>query len=427
MRLFISLLLISLTQVGISQTPALSYHPPLEPAHPATVGMSPERLERLDAMLSETIEAGQLPGSVALVARHGKIVFHRAYGTANAEGDDLQKDHIFRIASQSKAITSTALMLLWEEAKFKLDDPVAKFVPAFSDPVVLDTMYEDGTIGVRPAKRPITIRHLLTHTSGLGYGVIDGDPRFRKLYADAGVTDLFTTDPVTIEESVLKLADLPLHHDPGDAFTYSEGIDVAGYLIEVISGMPLDEFFRQRLLDPLGMDDTWFYLPPDKHERLVAVQQKEGNNWSNYPVTFYDPDYPKKGASTFFSGGAGLSSTALDYATFLQMYLNGGTYGDKQLLGPLTIDLILNMHDEGKLGGGRFHGLAFSVTDEEGVRTGTNGSEGTFSWGGYFNTQYFADPATGIVGVLLKQTQGPVNDQTAWKFRQLITQAILTK
>jgi len=427
MRLFISLLLILLTQVGISQTPALSYHPPLEPAHPATVGMSAERLERLDAMLSETIEAGQLPGSVALVARHGKIVFHRAYGTANAEGDDLQKDHIFRIASQSKAITSTALMLLWEEAKFKLDDPVAKFVPAFSDPVVLDTMYEDGTIGVRPAKRPITIRHLLTHTSGLGYGVIDGDPRFRKLYADAGVTDLFTTDPVTIEESVLKLADLPLHHDPGDAFTYSEGIDVAGYLIEVISGMPLDEFFRQRLLDPLGMDDTWFYLPPDKHDRLVAVQQKEGDNWSNYPVTFYDPDYPKKGASTFFSGGAGLSSTALDYATFLQMYLNGGTYGNQQILSPLTIDLILNMHDEGKLGGGRFHGLAFSVTDEEGVRTGTNGSEGTFSWGGYFNTQYFADPATGIVGVLLKQTQGPVNDQTAWKFRQLITQAILTK
>lgn len=427
MRLLLLPFLLLIGSFVHGQTPALTYHPPLEPAHPASVGMSPERLERLDAMLTETIAADELPGAVALVARHGKIVFHRAYGSANAEGEPLHKDHIFRIASQSKAITSTALMLLWEEAKFKLDDPVSKFIPEFADATVLDTMYEDGTIGVRPAKRPITIRHLLTHTSGIGYGVIDGDPRFRKLYADAGITDLFTTEPVTIKESVLKLAKLPLHHDPGVAFTYSEGIDVAGYLIEVISGMPLDEFFRQRLLDPLGMDDTWFYLPPDKHHRLVAVQQKEGNTWSNYPVTFYDPDYPKKGAGTFFSGGAGLSSTALDYATFLQMYLNGGTYGDSQLLSPLTIDLILDIHDQGHLGGGRYHGLAFSVTNEEGVRTGINGSKGTFSWGGYFNTQYFADPETGIVGVLLKQTQGPVNDQTAWKFRQLITQAILIR
>jgi len=423
--LYLFLMLAGLLAQG--QTPALSYHAPLEPANPASVGMSPERLERLDTMLSETIAAGDLPGAVALVARHGKIVFHRAYGSANAGGEPLQKDHIFRIASQSKAITSTALMMLWEEAKCRLDEPLSTFIPAFANATVLDTMYEDGTFGVRPAKRPITIRHLLTHTSGLGYGVIDGDPRFKKIYADAGITDLFTTKPVTIKESVLKLAELPLHHDPGDAFTYSEGIDVAGYLIEVISGMPLDEFFRKRLLDPLGMDDTWFYLPREKHDRLVAVQQKNGNNWSDFPVTFYDPDYPRKGAGTFFSGGAGLSSTALDYATFLQMYLNGGAYGDKQLLSPITIDLILDMHDQGHLGGGRYHGLAFSVTNEEGVRTGTNGSLGTFSWGGYFNTQYFADPKTGIIGVLLKQTQGPVNDQTAWKFRQLITQAIVTR
>jgi len=146
---------------------------------------------------------------------------------------------------------------------------------------------------------------LITHTSGIGYGVIDGDDRFKKIYAKAGITDLFTTENIPIEESVKKLAKLPLHHNPGDKFTYSEGLDVLGYFIEVVSGMPFDEFLRKRIFDPLGMNDTWFYLPKEKHNRLVAVQHKKDGQWKNYPVTFYDTEYPKKGAKRFFSGGAG--------------------------------------------------------------------------------------------------------------------------
>jgi CubicO group peptidase (beta-lactamase class C family) len=163
---------------------------------------------------------------------------------------------------------------------------------------------------------------LLTHTSGIGYGLIDADERFKMIYQKAGVTDLFTTEPVTIKESVQKLAALPLHHQPGEKYTYSEGLDVLGYFIEVVSGMPFDVFLRKRLFEPLGMNDTWFYLPEEKAARLVTVQKPENGKWIAYPTTFYDPQYPVKGAKTFFSGGAGLSSTARDYAAFLQMYLN---------------------------------------------------------------------------------------------------------
>ncbi|NRB65407.1 MAG: beta-lactamase family protein [Saprospiraceae bacterium] len=423
MRFLITILFFFNLIVASAQAPSLSFASPLEEGHPESVGMNPVRLERISTMLEDAVREQQIPGAVALVARHGKVVYYKAFGTANESGEALRVDHIFRIASQTKAITSTGLMLLWEEGKFKLNDPVHKFIPEFKNMQVLDTVYP-SRFTTKPANKPITIRHLLTHTSGIGYGVIDGNPTIKSLFAEAGVIDLATTEPITIAESVKKLATIPLHHNPGERFTYSEGIDVAGYLIEVLSGMPLDEFLRKRLLDPIGMEDTWFYLPEEKYDRLVKVQYTQDGKWTNFPVTFYDPDYPIKGASTFFSGGAGLSSTAWDYASFLQMYLNDGIYANQSVIGPLTIDLIMGAHDDGLLGANRHHGLAFSVTKPEGVLTGTEGSEGTFSWGGYFNTQYFADPQTGVIGVLLKQTQGTSNDETSWKFMQLITQAI---
>lgn len=411
-----------------AQTTSVQKSPPLMPApNPESVGMSGKRLDRIDAMCREAVAEGQVPGIVALVARKGQIVLHKAYGTADAEaGKAMTPDAIFRIASQTKAITSTAVMMLWEEGKFQLDDPISKYIPEFKDAQVLTSFqYADTTFRSEPVKRPITIRHLLTHTSGLGYGVIDGDERFRMLYKKAGVTDLFTTENISIEESVKKLAKLPLHHHPGEAFTYSEGLDVLGYFIEVISSMPFDEFLRTRLFEPLGMRDTWFYLPDDKADRLVTVQEKKDGKWSPYPVTFYDTDYPKKGARRFFSGGAGLSSTARDYATFLQMYLNGGELNGVRILSRTTVQSIMGNQTGDMFGNGdSYYGLAFGVLTQQGQDRGGRGSAGTFDWGGYFNTQYFADPEEDIIGIIMKQTQGPVQDETGWKFRLLVGQAV---
>jgi len=403
------------------------YSPPLGAARPATVGVSEARLARIDAMFKQSVANGQIPGAVALMARNGKIVYWKAFGMAdNTAGRPLRKDDIFRIASQSKAITATAVMMLWEEGRFQLDDPISRFIPEFKNPQVLKTYNEqDGTWTSEPARSEITIRHLLTHTSGIGYGVIDGDERFSKIYAKAGIVDLFTTEPVTIGENVKKLAKLPLHHHPGEKFTYSEGLDVLGYFIEIVSGKPFDVFLRERLFEPLGMKDTAFYLPNEKADRLVPVQKTENGKWVRYPVTFYDPDYPIKGAKTFFSGGAGLCSTAKDYATFLQMYLNGGELNGTRILSRTTIETMMRNQIGNLWGDGdKYYGLAFGVLTEKGQAKGGLGSPGTFEWGGYFNTQYFADPKEKVVGVLMKQTQGPVTDQTGWKFRLLVGQAI---
>ncbi|GJM28036.1 MAG: serine hydrolase [Cyclobacteriaceae bacterium] len=411
-----------------AQTKSVKKSPPLSTASAESVGMSSERLDRIDAMCKEAVNSGDLPGIVALVARNGKIVFHEAYGMADNRGKiKMEKDAIFRIASQTKAITSTAVMMLWEEGKFQLDDPISKYIPEFKNPQVIDTYrYRDTTYTTRAADQEITIRHLLTHTSGIGYGVIDGDERFKMIYHKAGVTDLFTTKPITIEQSVKKLASLPLHHNPGEKFTYSEGLDVLGYFIEVVSGMPFDEFLRKRLFDPLGMDDTWFYLPNSKADRLVTVQQEENGQWVKYPVTFYDTEYPRTGAKSFFSGGAGLSSTAEDYATFLQMYLNGGELNGVRILSRTTVQSIMGNQTGDLFGGGEnsYYGLAFGVVTLKGQAHGGSGSVGTFDWGGYFNTQYFADPVEQTIGVLMKQTQGPVSDETGWKFRLLVGQAV---
>jgi CubicO group peptidase (beta-lactamase class C family) len=410
-----------------AQTKSTQKSPVLTEASSGSVGVSAERLARIDKMCTEAIQSGDLPGIISMVVRNGKIVHWKAYGMAdNQAGRVLKRDDIFRIASQSKAITSTAVMMLWEEGKFRLDDPISKFIPEFKNPQVLKSFsYADTAWKGEPAKSEITIRHLLTHTSGIGYGIIDGDERMKMIYQKAGVTDLFTTENITIAESVKKLAKLPLHHNPGEKYTYSEGLDVLGYFIEVVSGMPFDKFLQTRIFDPLGMNDTRFYFPEDRSARLVAVQQKVNGKWEKYPVTFYDTDYPVKGAKTFFSGGAGLSSTVKDYATFLQMYLNGGEYNGVRLLSRTTVQSIMG-NQTGELYGwpNEHYGLAFGVLTDKGQNKGGLGSEGTFQWGGYFNTSYFADPKENVIGLIFKQTQGPVNDETGWKFRQLVFQTI---
>ncbi len=413
--------------VAAAQTPSLKKSPMLSEAKPETVGISAQRLARIDSMCLQAIAKGEVPGMVALVARHNKIVYYKAFGMADDSlGRVLKRDDIFRIASQTKAITATAVMMLWEECKFGLDDPISKFIPEFKNPRVLKTFrFSDTTFTTEPAKSEITIRHLLTHTSGLGYGIIDGDERFKMLYNKAGVTDLFTTDTISIGESVKKLAGLPLHHQPGEKFTYSEGLDVLGYLVEIVSGMPFDVFLKTRLFDPLGMKDTWFYLPDDKASRLVPVQQSQMGKWVRYPFTFYDPAYPVTGAKRFFSGGAGLSSTVVDYANFLQMYLNGGELNGVRILSRTTIQSMMGNQTKDLMNDpGAFYGLAFGVINQTGQDIGGRGSAGTFDWGGYFNTSYFADPKEGVIGLLFKQTQKANSDGTRSKFRVLVGQAI---
>jgi CubicO group peptidase (beta-lactamase class C family) len=421
----LSLLLVLTLSLG-AQTPSSQKSDPLVPAPSQTVGISPDRLARIDAMAESAIKDGDVPGVVALVARNGKIVYHKAFGSAdNATGRALKKDDIFRIASQTKAITSTAVMMLWEEGHFRLDDPISKWIPEFKDPQVLDKYnYTAGTYTTIPAAREITIRHLLTHSSGLGYGFIDGDERMKLIYKNAGITDGFSAEAVRIGDNIKKLAKLPLHFHPGDEYRYSEGLDVLGYFIEIVSGMPFDQFLKTRLFDPLGMKDTYFYLPESKSKRLVTVQKPENGKWVKYTgqPDYYDADYPIKGAKSFFSGGAGLSSTAYDYATFLQMYLNGGELNGVRILSRTTVDTINAF--QVKMNEDSHYGLVFGVTNENAVSKGGQGSTGTFSWGGYFNSQYFADPNEQILGVIMKQTRFQKTDDTGWQFKQLVFQAI---
>lgn len=401
---------------------------PLSDASPESTGMSSERLARVDSMLNQAVRQNKIPGAVALVARHGKIVFHKAFGSAdNQSGRAMKKDDIFRIASQTKAVTATAVMMLWEEGMFRLDDPISLYIPEFRNPQVLkDFNPKDSSYTTVPAASEITIRELLTHTSGVGYGIIDGDDRFNKIFQKAGIIDVFTTRDITVAENIKKLAKMPLHFNPGEKYSYSEGLDILAYLVELKSGMPFDKFLRERIFDPLGMNDTWFYLPEEKSSRLVSVQRPENGKWKRYPVTFYDPDYPVTGARKYFAGGAGLSSTARDYATFLQMYLNGGELNGKRLLSRTTIQTIMGNQNR-KIWGAdaeNYYGLAFSVTTKQGQDKGGAGDEGTFSWGGYFNTSYFADQREGIIGVLMKQTQETTDDDTGWKFSILVGQAV---
>lgn len=399
-------------------------------ANPVQVGISPTRLDRLDHVLQDMVKDQKLPGLVALVARKGRIVYHKAYGYADFESKKPERvDDIFRIASMSKAITSTAVMMLYEEGKFSLDDPISKWIPEFKNPKVLDSFnVANGSYTVKDAGSEITIRHLLTHTSGLGYGAIDGDERIKKIYAAAGITELYTTQRVLIADDIRKLATLPLHHKPGEKFTYSMGLDVLGYFIEIISGESFADYLSNHLFKPLGMTDSYFYLPDSKKARLVSVHYPSKEKiWTNVGNEGFDYDYPIKGAKTFYSGGAGLSSTAKDYATFLQMLLNQGVYQGKRFLSRTTVQLLTQSNQIGDLMGGEkgdsHFSLGFGVLNKAAQNKG-RGSEGTFSWGGYFNTNYWADPKEQIVVVLMKQTRGLANDNSEPVFTRMVYQTI---
>ena len=418
MRLYLVPLLLVAPLVAGAQTAA---HLPA--AQPEDVGLSSERLGRIDRVIGDLVARDDIPGAVVLIVRDGHVAYQKAYGYRNtATHAPLHTDDIFRIASQSKAITALAVMMLWEEGRFLLDDPVSRYLPAFAHPTVLTAFHPaDTTWEAAPAKREITIRQLLTHTSGLDYPAI-GNPEFRAIYAKAGVPSGIGNDRDRLADKMNLLATLPLRHEPGERFTYGLSSDVLGYLVEVVSGMPFDKFLRTRVFDPLGMDDTWFYLPPDRAGRLVTLHGGASGKVAPMTAAAYDgvdPDYPAL-TGTYFSGGAGLSSTAEDYAKFLQLFVNGGELNGVRLVSRKTVELMLTdqlptMDDEFGLG----FGLETAANDWR-----SPVSVGTFSWGGAFNTHYWADPQENLIGLIYTN----IYDTSHWNigdiFQVLTYQAI---
>lgn len=380
----------------------------LPQASPASQGMSAERLQQLAATMKAAADAGKVSGTVTLVARNGKVVHHDASGLRDVESSQpMTPDTIFRIASMSKAVTSVAVMMLAEEGKLLIDDPVSRFMPSFTRTHVVVRppagSPDSALSGTAPALRPITIRHLLTHTAGVSYG--SGNP-MEASYKDAGLVGWYFADksePITA--SIDRLATLPFDYQPGDRYLYGYSTDILGAVVEKASGQTLDEFFRTRIFEPLKMPDTSFYLPSDKRSRLATVYSlasQDGRITRAAEARTGQGDYVD-GPRQSFSGGAGLLSTASDYARFLQMLLNGGDLDGTRLLSPKTVELMTSNHvgdlyQNGRLG----FGLGFEITEHVG-RSGRHGSVGEFGWGGAYFTKYWADPQEKLVVVFMAQ------------------------
>jgi CubicO group peptidase (beta-lactamase class C family) len=392
-----------------------------------TVGVSPEGLQGIDKLLQEVTGDGRVPGAIALVARNGTIVYRNAVGYSDvAAKKPMSADAIVRIASQTKAITSIGLMLLYDEGKFQLDDPISKYLPTFKNPKVLATFNaKDSTYTTVPARGEVIIRQLFTHTSGIGYPVI-GSPEARAIYAKAHIPSGIGSPNGKLATAMDALGPLPLMHQPGERFTYGLSIDVLGRLIEVLSGQSLDQYLRTRLFEPLGMRDTYFYLPAAKQARLVPLYTEYQGGTVPMPtqgILGLRPDYPKL-AGTYFSGGAGLSSTIDDYAAFLQMMLNGGTYNGHRFLKPETVKLITqNQMGEVNQGLNKF-GLGFSIiTPQAAAQTGQ--TAGSYEWGGIFGTDYWVDPTEKLVVLLYTQKYPHTNTpDMVPRFRKLVYAAL---
>ena len=375
-------------------------------AKPESVGLSSERLNRIATVVQGSVDRGEIAGAVTLVSRHGHLVWLRAAGKQDRENSKpMRTDSIFRICSMTKPIVTLGLMMLYEEGRFQLDDPVAKFIPEFADAKVLVTPKDSKPYTI-PASKPITIRNLLTHTSGITY---NWDPVLGPYYKEANIASGLLQFDGTIGESVKRLARLPLLFNPGERWNYGLNIDVAGYLIEVVSGKPLDQFLKERIFDPLGMQDTFFYVPDDKASRLATVYTwDEGKALARFPDapitegTFsYSADYPVRGPKKLFSGGAGLCSTAADYARFCQLMLNKGESGGRQLISRKSVELMT--HDQlGPKFPEQDFGLGFGI---DGIKTPLHelGSPGEYQWGGFFYTGFRIDPKEDMITVFMAQ------------------------
>ena len=419
--------------IVIFANPAIAQPKVLTEAAPAAGGFSAARLARLDSGMNAWVQQKWVNGSAVLIARHGKIVFYKAHGYNDPDTKaPLDKTGIFRIASQTKAVTVTAVMILWEEGKFSLDDPVSKFIPSFANQRVLATFNpKDTTYTSVSANRPITIRDLLTHTSGLGYPAI-GTPAENALYAKSYLTGGVGTKGQTLADAMSRLGKAPLFFQPGTAWKYGLNMDLLGCLIEKWSGMSLEEFFTKRIFTPLGMKDTYFNLPASKGPRLVNFFLGDSTgNMKKQPFVFggaLDMNYPLI-KSDYFSGGGGLVSTLYDYAILLQMFLNNGEYNGTRLLARNTVrlmtenqigDLHPNIGDHADVN--KF-GFGFFLISDEGSKFGPS-QAGTYSWGGVFSTSYWVDPKEDMLVIAYEQMWGPYVANTAKAFKPLVYQAL---
>ena len=395
-------------------------------ANPSTAGFIPERLVRIDSAIETEIVNGKIVGAVAIIIRNGTIVYHKSFGFADiGTQTPMETGSIFRIASMTKAVTTVAAMVLYERGLFQLDDPVAKYIPVFANMKVISAVDENGNLSTSDATRPIRIIDLLTHSSGISYPFISS--KLQKSYVEAGVIDGVTEKNVVLQTKMELLAKQPLLFEPGSEWAYGLSSDLLGYLVEVVSGKPLDRFFAEEIFEPLGMRDTYFYLPDEKADRLVTLYAAVPGKGlivsigDESSIKLDNPRYPVEGAKTYFSGGAGLSSTALDYARLCQMLLNGGVLDGKRLLGRKTVELMRTARADIDKDGEADFGLGFYITDLE--TTGELGSSGTLSWGGAFDTSYWIDPAENLVAVIMGQAR-PAQSDINKRFEILVYQAL---
>jgi CubicO group peptidase (beta-lactamase class C family) len=397
-------------------------------AAPEEVGLSSRRLDRIVTVMEDQVKRNRIAGAVTLVARRGKVAHLEAHGMMDIEtAKPMQEDALFRIASMTKPVTCVAVMILYEEGRFLLNDPISKYIPEFGNQrVLVPPSSEESSSKPRstvPADREITIRHLLNHTSGLSYG---SGPH-AKIYQEAGLQDITSRPGATIGEAVRKLAGLPLLHHPGESFVYSLADDVLGYFVEVVSGMPLDEFLQKRILKPLDMKDTGFYVPREDLPRLATYYRLRAQGglekMETSPMETASPDL-----QTFFSGGQGLYSTASDYARFCQMMLNGGELDGVRLLSRKTVELMTtnsigDLYSAFRSTSGDKYGFGVGIRTERGQHDEIE-SIGTYMWDGGTRTRFWVDPSEELIGIFMAQlrTRGWALQQ---RYRVLVYQAIV--
>ncbi len=388
---------------------------------PGSVGLSSKRLNRITQNINKQIEEEKLGGIVALVARNGQIAYHEAFGMMDAN-KPMAKDALFRIASMTKPVTSVAVMILYEEGYFMLSDPVSKYIPEFRNMKVIKTGSTSDNIEVEPAKSKIQIRHLLNHTSGMTYG----GKLHSKLYRKANIKKGLEPSDITLEENVKNLAQLPLISQPGEEFNYSLSIDVLGYLVEVVSGQKLEDFFKERIFIPLKMNDTSFKVPKNKFGRLARTYKYKPNEGLN-KLSDSRIDYVLE--QKYYSGGAGLISTAQDYFRFAQMILNNGELDGVRILSRKTIELMTtnsigDLYADFREKSGDKFGYGFGIRTERGKYDELE-SLGILGWDGAFYTRFWIDPKEQLVGIFLSQMDNNWNSLFINKYRNLVYQAIV--
>ena len=357
-------------------------------ADPGSHGFDAGRLQRVDSLMAGYVGKGIAPNMLSFVARNGKIIHNKAYGYSDIEEKiPVKTTDIFRWASQTKAIVTVALMTLFEEDKFMLDDPIEKYLPMFANPqVYVSGSAEKGDLVTRPAVRSITVRQLITHTSGYSYNTFGED------------LNIFSFPyPVTTKEVIERIARTPLMHDPGEKYTYGFGIDIAGYLAEVLSGKTLEAFIRERMFEPLGMNDSYFYVPREKHDRIVKLYREADNRSFTFVADAPEQIYPFETDRLFHGGGGGLCGTIEDYARFCQMILNKGTFNSHRVLGRKTVEMMCVNHMIDVKESYPFEwGLGFEITARNHYIK-TMVSPGSLRWGGAFGTQYIIDPEENMI------------------------------